>query len=590
MIIFLLKPCRIDNNLYNVKVYHAAEHLVSDAADKADIGGEIMSRWRLFHLKNEMLVANFLANIIGVFGVNTMMFMATGTPEKELWNHPVPYWIDALFTPLAFSFVCVMSVVYEKPIRRCLNSMYHKESIPADLKDKARRRLLNEPFILIALDFSMWLLSSIAYPAIHWAYGSGRQMALSALYHGLSSGIITITIAFFLLEHILQKKLAPHFFPDGGLHTIPRTLRIRIRTRLVALLFAGNLVPLISIIMIIENVTGSYSDSSVALARLRGAIITNALGFVIIGIYLTGLVSRNLSLPFAEIIQILRGVRNGRFDKRVRVTSNDEIGYTGDVINEMTEGLRERDRIRRSLGIAMEVQQNLLPQYSPRVAGLDIAGQSIYCEETGGDYFDYLPTVQNGHKKIKIVVGDVSDHGIASALLMTTARAFIRQRAARTGNLNQIVGDVNRQLSGDVEESGRFMTLFLCEIDGQDKSIRWVNTGHDPAVIFDPDSGEFEELKGFSLPLGVSEKAAYQEFKRQLAPGQIILIGTDGIWESQNPEGLMFGKKRFRSVIRSHARRAANEILKAVMTEVDTYCHPLNKDDDVTLVVIRVDS
>ncbi|MCP4627910.1 MAG: SpoIIE family protein phosphatase [bacterium] len=549
-----------------------------------------MTRWKLFHLKNEMLVANCLANIIGVFGVNAMMFTASGRPSKEIWEHSVPYWIDALFTPFAFSFVCVMTLAYEKPIRRYLNAVFREELIPADLQSKARRRLLNEPFILIALDFSMWLLSSILYPIIHWQYGSGKLLPLSALYHSLATGIITITIAFFLLEHILQKKLAPHLFPNGGLHTIPRTMRIRIRTRLVALLFAGNLIPLISIILIIESVTGGYSDASVALERLRAAIITNAVGFVIIGIYLTGLVSKNLALPFGEIIHTLRGVRNGQFDKKVRVTSNDEIGYTGDVINEMTEGLKERDRIRRSLGIAKEVQQHLLPQHAPHIEGLDIAGRSIYCEETGGDYFDFLPAAKNPQRKIKIVVGDVSDHGIASALLMTTARAFIRQRASATGNLNQIVGDVNRQLTGDVEESGRFMTLFFCEIDGQDKSIRWVNAGHDPAIIFDPDSGDFEELKGHALPLGVSEKTAYQEYKRQLAPGEIILIGTDGIWESQNAAGQMFGKKRFRNVIRSQARNTAREIMEAVMTEVDTYCRPLNLDDDVTLVVIRVDS
>jgi serine phosphatase RsbU (regulator of sigma subunit) len=549
-----------------------------------------MTQWRLFHLKNEMLVANFLANIIGVFGVNAMMYMAAGKPTQEFWEHAVPYWMDALFTPFAFGFVCVMSLVYEKPIRRYLNSLFRQESTSADLKSTARQRLLNEPFILIALDFSMWLLSSIVYPIMYWIYGSGKQMALNSLYHGLSTGIITITIAFFLLEHILQKKLAPHFFPNGGLHTIPKTLRIRIRTRLVALLFACNLIPLFSIILIIQNVTGNYPDSSIALERLSSAIITNSVGFVIIGIYLTWLVGKNLALPFAEIIQTLRGVRNGQFNKKIRVTSNDEIGYTGDVINEMTEGLKERDRIRRSLGIAMEVQQHLLPRNAPAIEGLDIAGQSIYCEETGGDYFDYLPAGKNGQKKIKIVVGDVSDHGIASALLMTTARAFLRQRVARPGTLNQIVVDVNRQLSEDVQDSGRFMTLFLCEIDAKNQTIRWVNAGHDPAVIFDQSSKTFEELTGRALPLGVSEKTGYRESQRKLAPGQIILIGTDGIWESQNTEGQMFGKEKFRKVIRTHASKAAQEILQAVIDEINQFCHPLENEDDVTLVVIKVDS
>jgi sigma-B regulation protein RsbU (phosphoserine phosphatase) len=337
-------------------------------------------------------------------------------------------------------------------------------------------------------------------------------------------------------------------------------------------------------------VVGSASDAAMALEKLRKAIITNAVIFILAGIYLIGLVSRNLTMPFREIIQTLQGVRNGKFDRKVRVTSNDEIGYTGDVINEMTEGLRERDRIRRSLGIAMEVQQHLLPRHAPKIEGLDIAGQSIYCEETGGDYFDYLPVGQNGECKIKIMVGDVSDHGIASALLMTTARAFLRQRASRTGNLNQIVADVNRQLSMDVEDSGRFMTLFFCEIDGRMKTIRWVNAGHDPAVIFDLNGGGYEELAGRALPLGVYDKASYREFQRQLLPGQIILIGTDGIWESQNARGQMFGKKRFREVVGSQARQPAAGILQAVITALDDFCHPLAKEDDVTLVVVKIEA
>jgi len=549
-----------------------------------------MTGWKLFHLKNEMLVANFLANLIGVYGVNTMMLMAAGKPKPETWAHAIPFWIDALFTPFAFGFVCVMTLIYEKPIRRYLNSVFRKETIYPDLKSVARQRLLNEPFILITLDFSMWLLSSIIYPVIHLIYGSGKLLPLSALYHSLATGIITITIAFFLLEHILQKKLAPHFFPNGGLHAIPKTLRIRIRTRLVALLFACNLIPLFSIILILQNIAGNYSDSSDALERLRTAIITNAAGFVVIGICLTILVSRNLALPFAEIIQTLRGVRNGQFDKKVRVTSNDEIGYTGDVINEMTEGLKERDRMRQSLGLAMDVQQHLLPRSNPRIEGLEIAGKSIYCEETGGDYFDYLEVGKNGQGKIKVVVGDVSDHGIPSALLMTTARAFLRQRAARPGKLNQIVADVNRQISPDVEESGQFMTLFLCEIDDRNKTIRWVNAGHDPAVIFDPRSGDFDELSGHALPLGVSEKTAYQEYQRKILPGHIILIGTDGIWESQNARRQMFGKKRFRDLIRAHARKPAEDILHSVITGLDEFRHPLEKEDDVTLVVIKVES
>jgi sigma-B regulation protein RsbU (phosphoserine phosphatase) len=547
-----------------------------------------MIKFKQFHLKNEMLLANGLANFIGVFFVNTMLFLAEGYPDKQMWQHPLPYWVDTLFTPFAFSFVWAMTVLYEKPIRRYLNLSFKQASISRDLETRARRRLLNEPFVLIALSFSMWLLAATIYPIIHWAYGSGFNMVQRALYNAVTTGIITVTIAFFLLEHILQKKLAPHFFPDGGLTTIPRTLRIRIRTRLVALLFACNLIPLISIMQIFHRITNTQQDLSTAIQQLRSAIFTNAFIFLGVGIFLTMLLARNLSIPFKEMVQTLRWVRNGRFDKKVQVTTNDEIGYTGDVINEMTEGLKERERLQQSLDIAMEVQQNLLPNKDPEIEGLDIAGTSIYCEETGGDYYDYLLTAENDQKKICVVVGDVADHGIASALLMTTARAFLRQRTSRSGELDQVVADVNRQLTRDVEESGRFMTLFICEIDRDNQIIHWVNAGHDPAIIYDYESGKFEELAGNALPLGVSETTAYQKLDKEIIPGQIIMMGTDGIWEAQSPQGEMFGKDRFKDIIREYADRPAKDIIQEVIKAVDRFCHPLQKADDVTLVATKI--
>jgi adenylate cyclase len=145
-----------------------------------------------------------------------------------------------------------MTVLYERPIRRYLNRSFEGKFIADALRFDARRRLLNEPFVLIALDLSMWLLAAIVYPLLHWAYDSGFQLIQSSLYYCLSTGFVTATVAFFILEHLLQKRLVPHFFPEGGLSAIPKTLRTRIRTRLVALLFACNLIPLISMIMILH--------------------------------------------------------------------------------------------------------------------------------------------------------------------------------------------------------------------------------------------------------------------------------------------------------------------------------------------------
>jgi sigma-B regulation protein RsbU (phosphoserine phosphatase) len=237
----------------------------------------------------------------------------------------------------------------------------------------------------------------------------------------------------------------------------------------------------------------------------------------------------------------------------------------------------------------MEVQQNLLPKSDPIVAGLDISGKSIYCDETGGDYYDFLEADGSQDGKIGVIVGDVSDHGIPSALLMATVRAHIRQRCSASENIGQMMADVNRKLAQDVQDSGRFMTLFYSEIDRADNIIHWVNAGHDPAIVYDPGKNTFGELNGGSnLALGVMEDAKYTALQRNIAPGQIIVITTDGIWEARGPDDEMFGKDRLYEIIRQNASATANEIQHAIFEALKRFRKNTKLEDDMTLVVVKV--
>ena len=250
---------------------------------------------------------------------------------------------------------------------------------------------------------------------------------------------------------------------------------------------------------------------------------------------------------------------------------------------------KEHRRVRQSLSLAMEVQQNLLPKIDPCFEGLDISGKSIYCDETGGDYYDFLLHNDHGQDRLGIVVGDVSDHGIPSALLMATARAFIRQRSSRAGNLAEIINDTNRQLARDVEDSGRFMTLFFAEFEKNKKEIQWINAGHEPATIYDPATDTFNEFAGEGgVPLGVFEDSVYRESKLAVSSGQIILIATDGMWEAQNPEGDMFGKDRIHSIVRKYANANAKHIQEAIFDELNRFRKNKSREDDMTLVVVKV--
>ena len=255
----------------------------------------------------------------------------------------------------------------------------------------------------------------------------------------------------------------------------------------------------------------------------------------------------------------------------------------------MAELDKEHRRVQHSLSLAMEVQQNLLPNTDPKIAGLDISGKSSYCDETGGDYYDFLDAGDSTDGKIGIVVGDVSDHGIPSALLMATVRAQIRQRCSASGNIDQVMADVNRRLAQDVKESGRFMTLFYAEIDRLQGIIRWVNAGHDPAILFDPVKDKFEELNGGSnLALGVMEDSSYTEAQHEIASGQILVMATDGVWEARNNEGEMYGKDRLYKVIREYTSATAAEIQGAVFESVRRFRNNFPLEDDMTLVIVKV--
>lgn len=293
---------------------------------------------------------------------------------------------------------------------------------------------------------------------------------------------------------------------------------------------------------------------------------------------------------FAGEYNEFESVLLSREDRRVSVLvhsdtlRNDKGGVIGTMlfVTDITEQ-------KKSLALAGEFQKSLLPSESPQIDGFDIAGKTVACDEIGGDYFDYLPVTACVDDHFGVVVGDVTDHGATAALLMATARAFLRMRASQCGAISQIITEMNRQLTQDVLDTGRFMTLFYLTINTANRDLRWVRAGHDPAILYDPATDRFEALKGQGLALGVDDQYVYREYaKSGIAPGQILAIGTDGIWEAANSQGVIFGKKRFCDIIRRHAGMSAAGIVAAVYEELADYTAGLLPTDDITLVIIKV--
>ena len=310
--------------------------------------------------------------------------------------------------------------------------------------------------------------------------------------------------------------------------------------------------------------------------------------FILIILVLIRFVTGRTVSSIKDVSNAADKIAKGQYGVSLPVKTSDEIGELIHSFNTMVVQLEERARLKDSINLAKEVQMNLLPQKKIDFETLDIAGKSIYCDETGGDYYDFFQVPGFGEDQIGIAVGDVAGHGIASALTMTTVRAMIRSRAIQSGSLGEMITDVNRLLCEDTTETGNFMTLFFMVFDPVKRKICWVRAGHDPAILYDSFRDEFDELGGKGIALGVDDKWSFQEYSLNgWGYGQVILIGTDGIWETENPQGERFGRERLRRIICQNSHACAEKILQAIMDALTTFRQNATQEDDVTLVVVK---
>jgi sigma-B regulation protein RsbU (phosphoserine phosphatase) len=320
----------------------------------------------------------------------------------------------------------------------------------------------------------------------------------------------------------------------------------------------------------------------------QSAALLAAAGALGIALALAALLARSVSVPVLRMIGFMNRVGKGDLEGKAVFGASPEFRRLADALNRMIGDLRDRLRLRHSLGVAMEVQQRLLPARPPAVRGLDVAGHSTYCDETGGDYYDFLVLDRAAPDSVLVTLGDVMGHGVAAALVMAGVRAVLRDRAAAAGSLADLLGRLNRLIAAD-HGGERFMTMHLSVIDSRSETMRWASAGHDPAIVYDPADGSFREVGEGSLPLGVMEDTEYREHTHgPLSAGQVLFVGTDGVWEMPDATGAPFGKDRLREVIRAAAAGSAAEIAAAVREGLAEFRRDAKQVDDVTFVVIKV--
>lgn len=311
-----------------------------------------------------------------------------------------------------------------------------------------------------------------------------------------------------------------------------------------------------------------------------------AVGILFVAVYLWFMTNK-ATRAINHISNAANELADGHFSVPLIVEGKDELGDLTKSFNTMSKQLKERLKLRHEMNLAGEVQAALIPRAGFETSGLDVAVYVRYCDKTGGDYVDIIKT-SNEKQCATVVVGDVVGHGVGASLLMTTLRALLKCRVSMPGTAADITNDVNALLCQDTIHAANFATLFYLTINRLEKTFEWVRCGHEPALVFCIKSKTFTELKGKGISMGVDQTWKYQRNTMEfLGEEQVVLVGTDGIWDVENLAGDQFGKERTKEIIEQSSHLTAQGIIDAIMFEIDTFCLNQAQNDDITLAIIK---
>jgi len=336
-----------------------------------------------------------------------------------------------------------------------------------------------------------------------------------------------------------------------------------------------------------------------ATASTRAALYTGAVGalFALIGTVLAVLQGLSISRPIKALAWRADQIARGDLAARVEITSSDEIGLLGENFNFMADQISilleqtaEKARIEQELEVARTIQETLVPTSDPVDHGvLTFAGFYQPAAQTGGDWWTWSDLVGG---KVLLVIGDVTGHGVPSAMITAAAKAacdvarYVYQDDVTVTGLLEIM---NHAIFESAQR--RFvMTCFASIVDPACRTITYANAGHNFPYLFRAGDGrgEFGSLMVRGNRLGDDRSSRYEAKTTELSPGDVLIWYTDGIVECENPTGEEYGEKRFRASVRRAAALDAGEMRDAIVGDAAAYFADTPRKDDITMIVGRI--
>ncbi len=250
----------------------------------------------------------------------------------------------------------------------------------------------------------------------------------------------------------------------------------------------------------------------------------------------------------------------------------------------MTEAMIASEKLDREITVARDVQMGTLPKKVPTVDGYDIAGTFAPTDQTGGDLYDFISL---SDKQLFVLMGDATGHGIGPALSATQVRAMLRVALRLGADLDETFTHINDQLVDDLPDD-RFVTAFFGLLDGTSHTVRFHSGGQGPIMHFHAGTRNYDWFEPSTFPLGYMNQTDLKEATViEMAPGDILGLVSDGIFEYENEASVQFGQAGLARIVDEHAEGSMDDLVTQIMQATYRHGGTVSQADDMTIVLIR---
>ncbi len=244
----------------------------------------------------------------------------------------------------------------------------------------------------------------------------------------------------------------------------------------------------------------------------------------------------------------------------------------------------EKGRLERELQVAREVQASLLPRATPQLPGWEFAARWQPMREVAGDYYDFIRA--DDSPRLGLVIGDVTDKGMAAALFMALTRSIVRASVASAASPVEGLLNANRLICAD-STNGMFVTLFYADLNPATGDLTYVNAGHNAPLLYHAHDEQLTKLSRTGMPLGVDHTSNYEQRTVRLNPGDFVVLYTDGVTDALNAQEQEFGEDRLRRMLFEQRTAPAADMVAALLQALDDFTGPTAPFDDVTIVIAK---